>query len=68
MPVEIARLVTMIDADPRPLKEIASAGGISVDHLYQVRSGSRMNPSIETVAKILRALGKDWGDLAAKGD
>jgi DNA-binding phage protein len=58
-----ARLAAMVQADPRKIGEVALASGLSYDHLYQILSGRRRNPSIDTVLAILDGLGKRLADL-----
>lgn len=62
-PDALDRLRELVEADPRPLGEIAAAAGISPAHFSQVRSGHRANPSVATVAAILAALSRSWADL-----
>ncbi len=58
-----ARLAELVAADGRMQYEIAQAAGMSPQQLWQVLSGHRTNPSVGTVAAILRAVGRTWADL-----
>lgn len=60
-----ARLVALVAADPRPASAIAEAAGMSRQQLGQVLSGHRAAPTVETVGRILTALGRSWRDLDA---
>lgn len=58
-----ARLVELVEADPRKLGDVAQAAGMSYPQLYQIVKGIRRAPSVDTVGAILEALGKRWRDL-----
>lgn len=59
----VARLVELIDADPRPDSTIAAAAGMARQRLYQIKTGARRDPGGEALRAILDALGKRWADL-----
>lgn len=60
---EVARLLELVNADPRPRGAIAAAAGMSPAQFSQILTGHRGNPTLATVAKILEVLGKSWKDL-----
>lgn len=61
----MARLLLLVDADPRARHEVAAAAGMSPAQLSQILTGYRADPSVSTVGRILAALGKRWADLDA---
>lgn len=58
-----ARLRALVARDGRPVAAIAAAAGMSANQLYQVLNGGRANPTVQTVGRILEALGARWADL-----
>lgn len=63
-----AALRGLIDCDGRTQAEVATAAGMRPQQLNQVLSGYRENPSVETVGRILAALGRRWADLDGPGE
>lgn len=63
LPPSIVRLKELVDADPRTQTAIAKEAGIDFRFLSAILRGRRPNPTLAITDKILRALGKDWGDL-----
>jgi transcriptional regulator with XRE-family HTH domain len=57
------RLRSLIDADGRSHAAIAGAAGMSQAQLSQILTGVRPNPTVETVERLLSALGRRWADL-----
>lgn len=66
-PTELAifrdRLKRLVAEDGRPVAEIARVAGLNRQLVYQIFSGYRPNPSVETVGKLLNALRAKWADL-----
>jgi transcriptional regulator with XRE-family HTH domain len=59
------QLRELVEADGRTTVAIAAAidPPMSRSQLSQVLTGVRRSPSVETLARILAALGKTWADL-----
>ena len=59
------RLRELVEADGRSQVEIGEAidPPMSRSQLHQLLSGGVRAPSIETVARILAAVGRTWSDL-----
>ncbi len=64
-PDALDRLRELVEADGRPIAEIAAACDppMGRTNLHGVLSGARRSPSIETIARILAGLGRTWSDL-----
>jgi transcriptional regulator with XRE-family HTH domain len=57
------RLRALVERDGRGVGRIAEAAGLSPSFLSQILIGHRPNPTVETVGRILAALGRSWRDL-----
>jgi len=62
-PDALDQLRDLVEHDGRSVAAIAAEAGMSRSQLSQVLLGIRRNPSIETVARVLAALGRQWSDL-----
>jgi DNA-binding phage protein len=62
-PDALDQLRELVQADGRPIRQIAEEGGLLREHLYAVLSGDRADPRFSTIARILAALGRNWDDL-----
>jgi transcriptional regulator with XRE-family HTH domain len=57
------RIRRLVDADDRSQVEIAKAAGMSRAQLNHLLSGVRPNPTVDTVERLLAAMGRRWADL-----
>jgi transcriptional regulator with XRE-family HTH domain len=57
------RLRALVEADGRGVVRVAEAAGFSQSYLSQLLTGRKPNPRVESVGRVLAALGRSWGDL-----
>jgi transcriptional regulator with XRE-family HTH domain len=57
------RLRALIKKDGRSIAQLAVATDMDRNYLYAILSGTRPNPTVATVHKILSCLGRQWRDL-----
>ncbi len=59
----IARLKSLAIEDGRPRTEIAAAAGMSKSAIGRVLDEDRPGITLDTVGRVLHALGRSWADL-----
>ena len=64
--MDVKRLEELVKEQKITYRKLSKTSGISEEAIFAIKSGRRVNPKIETIAKLAKALGVKTEELIAK--